>query len=59
MTVSLHDHCTCHERINGGSSLIRKMFEEGKRLKKIYVEDKVFDFIFLSYFDTYEATGLI
>jgi len=28
----------------GGSSLIRKMFEEGERLKKIYGEDKVFDF---------------
>ncbi|NLU47111.1 MAG: pyridoxal phosphate-dependent aminotransferase [Syntrophomonadaceae bacterium] len=28
----------------GGSSLIRKMFEEGERLKKIYGEDKVYDF---------------
>lgn len=27
-----------------GSSLIRKMFEEGDRLKKLYGEDKVFDF---------------
>lgn len=27
-----------------GSSLIRKMFEEGERLKKIYGEDKVYDF---------------
>lgn len=28
----------------GGSSLIRKMFEEGTRLKKIYGEDNVYDF---------------
>ena len=27
-----------------GGSLIRKMFDEGTRLKKIYGEDKVFDF---------------
>ena len=30
-------------KISGGS-LIRKMFDEGTRLKKIYGEDKVFDF---------------
>lgn len=34
---------TIKEQI-GGSSLIRKMFEEGERLKKIHGEDKVFDF---------------
>lgn len=31
------------EKLAGGSA-IRKMFEEGNRLKKIYGEDKVFDF---------------
>ena len=30
-------------KISGGS-LIRKMFDEGSRLKKIYGDDKVFDF---------------
>lgn len=31
------------EKLKAGS-LIRKMFEEGNRLKSIYGEDKVFDF---------------
>ena len=31
------------QKLSGGS-LIRKMFDEGSRLKKIYGEDKVFDF---------------
>lgn len=32
------------KKLMEGSSVIRAMFEEGKRLKEIYGEDKVFDF---------------
>ncbi|MCL5072945.1 MAG: pyridoxal phosphate-dependent aminotransferase, partial [Actinobacteria bacterium] len=32
------------ERSLSGSSFIRKMFEEGERLRKIYGFDKVYDF---------------